>query len=121
MKRFQKIGDVILWTEGEWSDYHWKGIFRVLQDFDVSELTLEWIDYIGFAEDYEVESGVLNEKEYIQYSIVSKYMYDMLYKKYADSIEFFPYLVREGYLEDIDVQESRTGCYGDFELKIWSE
>ena len=120
MDRYQKTGNYLVWTEGEYSDYSWNGLFRVLQDFDMSKLVLEWIDYIGFGEHAKVEQDTY-DSSWDVYSIVSRHMDDMRYKDYANSIEFFPYLIREGYLEEVDVQECRTGSYGDFTLNIRSE
>lgn len=124
MKRYQKTGEFILWSQGEYSDYEWKGVFHVLQDFDMSKLVLEWINYIGFGEHAEYEESALEnimKTKCEVYSIVSRHMDDMRWKDYENTIEFFPYLIREGYLEEIDVQECCAGSYGDFRLTIRSE
>ena len=48
-------------------------------------------------------------------------MYDIKDGKYNDTIMFFPYLLREGYIEEIKTQECHTSGYGDFELTVRSE
>jgi len=112
MKQHQKIGDFILWSQGGWSDCDWKSLFRVIKDFELSEKTEEWVRYIGF------DLNCVNLNSDKEFTILNKYMDSMRYREYENCIEFFPYLVREGYLEDVDMQECHTGEYDDFILTI---
>jgi hypothetical protein len=123
MNRYQKTGNYLVWTEGEYSDYQWNAFFRVLKDFDFVELIEEWARHIGisfdtikrFTEEWG-EPRVL--KNYSLFVIYSKNMYDIQDGKYNDTIMFFPYLLREGYVKEIKTQEYHTSSYGDFELTV---
>lgn len=118
MDRYQKTGNYLVWTEGEYSDYRWEAFFRVLKDFDFVELIEEWARHIGIEFDEEREEG---GHDYLQFVIYSRKMYDIQDGKYKNSITFFPYLLREGYIEEIKTQECHTSGWGDFELTVRSE
>lgn len=126
MDRYQKTGNYIVWTEGEYSDYRWEAFFRVIKDFDFAEMAEEWASHIGISFD---TSGSFTEEwgnpsrvhDYLLFVIYSKNMYDIKDGKYNDTISFFPYLLREGYIEEIKTQEYHTSHYGDFELTVRSE
>jgi hypothetical protein len=115
MNRYQKTGNYLVWTEGEYSDYRWVAFYRVLKDFDFLEMVEEWASHIGIEFDEEFEQG---GHDFLTFVIYSKKMYDIRDGKYNDSIMFFPYLFRKGYIEEVDVQEGRTSGYGDFELTV---
>lgn len=126
MDRYQKTGNYLLWSEGEYSDYQWNAFFRVLKDFDFVELAEEWVSHIGIS--FDVSESVSDDwgntsrvHDYLQFVIYSRKMYDIKDGKYNDTIMFFPYLLREGYIEEIKTQECHTSGYGDFELIVRSE
>ena len=124
MDRYQKTGNHLLWSEGEYSDYRWVAFYRVLKDFDFVEMVEEWASHIGIEFDYEDTSDGLDAAGSFYFSkfvIYSRKMYDIQDGKYNDFILFFPYLFRKGYIEEVDVQEGRISGYGDFELTVRSE
>ena len=55
MDRYQKTGNYLVWTEGEYSDYRWEAFFRVLKDFNFVELVEEWARHVGIEFDKELE------------------------------------------------------------------
>ena len=114
MDRYQKTGNYLVWTEGEYSDYRWEAFFRVLKDFNFVELVEEWARHVGIEFDKELEY----DDGYLQFVIYSRKMYDIQDGKYKNSITFFPYLLREGYIEEIKTQECHTSGWGDFELTV---
>ena len=118
MDRYQKTGNYLVWTEGEYSDYRWEAFFRVLKDFNFVELVEEWARHVGIEFDEELEFDRGYDDDYLQFVIYSKKMYDIQDGKYKNSITFFPYLLREGYIEEIKIQECHTSGWGDFELTV---
>jgi len=118
MDRYQKTGNYLVWTEGEYSDYRWEAFFRVLKDFDFIELVEEWARHVGVEFDKELEFDRGYDDDYLQFVIYSRKMYDIQDGKYKNSITFFPYLLREGYIEEIKTQECHTSGWGDFELTV---
>lgn len=117
MDRYQKTGNFIVWTEGKYSDYRWNSFFRVLKDFDIVELVEEWACNVGIEFDEELERS-FQVHDFLTYVIYSRKMYDIKDGRYNDSIMFFPYLLREGYIKEIETQECRTREFGDFELTV---
>jgi len=118
MDRYQKTGNYLVWTEGEYSDYRWEAFFRVLKDFNFVELVEEWARHVGIEFDEELEFDRGYDDDYLQFVIYSKKMYDIQDGKYKNSITFFPYLLREGYIKEIKTQECHTSGWGDFELTV---
>ena len=97
MDRYQETGNYLVWTEGEYSDYQWNAFFRVLKDFDMVELVEEWARHIGISFDktdrFTPEWGVPRGRDYLEFIIYSKNMYDI--KEFCDekSIQTYaPYM-----------------------------
>lgn len=87
-----KADELILVSNGAYSDYGVMGLVRVLVDFDTVEIRDKFISEIGPLREYE------NNED-----------------------RFYGYLVDNGYVENIEVRELYIGSYGkideDFSLK----
>ena len=84
-----KVGDLLIIETGEYSDRDWSGPVRIIREFTRREV----------GERYK-EEGVAE--------------YD--WQDRASPRGFMPWLVKEGYVEDVDkVHSWHVGSYGDFD------
>lgn len=96
-----KKDELILITSGEYSDYMHDGLFKVLIDFDASDLIEQWA--VSNAKLTECYDGIIDKiKVYNQ--------------KREGSICFQSWLERNGYIKIIEYSELHTGCWGDITL-----
>lgn len=97
-------GDIVVTSQGEYSDYSVNTIFRVLKDFNIQSILQTWILLDG--------SGVvLNDDGTIN-----------TYESEGDpDVNFFNWLVESKIIEDLDYKELHTGDYGNMEFTSYRD
>ena len=89
-----KKGQMITFTEGEYSDYCFNGLVVALKTFSLDKNKSEW----------ENENTSVHE---CQWSVTYKSI-----ERRITGTAFLPWLVRKGIVEYIDYIEIHTGSYG---------
>ena len=89
-RKWVRKGQIVILTEGEYSDYRVQGTFECLKDFHLPQVAEVFV-----AE--KVKAGV---------------------NKYEFDDHFFPWLVENGYAKAIDEVEIHMGYYGEFKPEI---
>lgn len=84
-----KKGEIVVLTDGEYSDYRIEGIFRARVDFELAKICKEFV-----RDKPRVGEGGLKD-------------------------QFFPWLVEKGYAEDLDTLELHLGGYRGFQPRFW--
>jgi hypothetical protein len=87
-----KKGQMITFAEGEYSDYCVNGLVRANKDFNLYTLKEEWMQENTKEED---KGGWRR------------------YRRTVTGMEFLPWLVKMGLVEDVDYLEVHTGGYGE--------
>ena len=86
--------ELIALSNGEYSDYCIRGLFKVLKAFDADALLIEWAKETG----RDLVDGIVQSD----------------YK--TRNVDFIGWLNKNGYIEDVDYRELHTGCYGETRL-----
>jgi hypothetical protein len=94
-------GTVVAFSSGEYSDYHYKGMFVVLKDF-TEEVKISIVDKL--TKDWNIREGQ-NLEDDLSYDL----------DDYLTS-SFLGEAVRQGYLLDLDYTVYHLDNYGDFRL-----
>lgn len=87
------INDVLILTEGEYSDYHYIGVFKAVKALSQEDLTT-------LQREFEKE---LDDDD----------LYD-----YRNSYRFANFLMLKGYLEELNSREVHLGAYGELGARI---
>ena len=93
-----KLGQILTFAEGEYSDYMVEGLVKVIKPFDLKQVQNEWEE--------------LHTKE----DSHSCYVNRTLRRVKEGGVAFLPYLVHKGLVEDVDYIEIHTGSYGKAEI-----
>jgi hypothetical protein len=96
-------GELITISAGCFSDYYVEGVFRVLRDFDPTEVGTQ------YATQY-VASRRLPGAE------VNLYYIQHFYDVEEDTLDFYAWLIHEGYLEVVESREWHLGDDGELDL-----
>jgi len=99
-------GQMLTFAEGEYSDYCVNGLARVIKDFDIKRIQKQW------------ESLHTELRENKGFHIIYE---RKTYTRKVTGMEFLPYLVKLGYVEDVDYIEIHTGCYGESDVVVDDE
>ncbi len=91
-----QIGDLVLLSEGKYSDYGILDTFRALKDFDTSDVIREFMakEYPDYDPDYDPEDWEESRPEY-----------EDLQK----------WVISVGYVEELKTVEWHIGVYGQFD------
>lgn len=92
-----KKGQMITFAEGEYSDYCVNALVVAVKEFDVKEKQSEW----------EAEHTELSECQYRRRPI-----------KLVKGTGFLPWLVSQGFVEDVDYIEIHTGSYDESDITV---
>ena len=94
-----KKGQIITFSDGEYSDYCVDGLCVALKDFNLDEVVKFW----------EVENT---------YSEKCKYRNRVIRRLKDGGVHFISFVVSKGFAEDIDYIEVHTGAYNNFNITI---
>lgn len=94
-----KKGQMITFAEGEYSDYCVNGLVVALDDFNLEDSAKKW-KKDNTKPDYCEYRRRLRDK--------------------VTGVDFLPWLVSKGMVEDVDYLEVHTGCYGDVDI-TWDD
>lgn len=106
-----RAGEFIGFSEGEYSDYSFSDLYRVLVDFDMAQATKEFIPQlktVALLEGKSIPDHVENDDDLRRHL---EDTYD------CGSSAFGSYLMRLGYIEPIPYLEIHLGSYGSFHQK----
>lgn len=93
-----QVGQMMTFAEGEYSDYMVNGLVKVLTPFDLDEVKTEW---------ERKHTGVSEHN-------VFKHRGERRLK--PNGVDFLPWLVSKGLVEDVDYIEVHTGSYGECDI-----
>lgn len=99
-----KKGETILITEGEYSDFRVKGIYKALIDINIEENLQAFAVYNG-AKDLEELKDFHFQAE--------KELWDFFIRD-----EYIEYLLNNGYVETIKYTDCHLGSYGSMNVSI---
>lgn len=106
-----RAGEFIGFSEGEYSDYSFSDLYRVLVDFDMTQATEEFLPQlraVALLEGKAIPDHVDEDDE----GELLNYLTD---RYDCGSSAFGSYLMRLGYLEPIPYLEIHLGDYGRFD------
>lgn len=97
-----KVGQMITFAEGEYSDYCVEALVRVTKEFDLELMKNKWID------------------ECCYQAVKNSYWHRMQHKTKDGEPDFLPWLVSHGLVEDVDYIEVHTGSYWESNI-TWND
>lgn len=93
-----QVGQMITFAEGEYSDYMVNGLVRVITSFDLDSVKTEW------------------EKEHAQCTNHNVFKQRDEKRLKPNAVDFLPWMVSKGLVEDVDYLEIHTGSYGESDV-----
>lgn len=107
-----KTGQVVVFEQGEYSDFSYYGPFRVLKDFSIGRASEEWCGQRPPVDLYEIDLQDFDQENSIPKSEDGERPFFFI----TDLSSFVSWLNNTGYIEDLDnVETVDLGSYGRLE------